>query len=358
MKPVIRRCFATAAFSAMLWFGMAVQHEPQARAAIVNCTVDATLDAQEKAFLTLINDYRVQNGRMPLTPSFKLSRAAQWKSNDMGVNAYFAHDDPSRTWVQRIRDCGYGYNAWLGENIAAGYSTAQTVFEGWRNSPGHNANMLGENYTAIGIGRAVVPGSPYGVYWTTEFGSVSDGWASATAPGEPVSPPLAQLKVVTRGHGRLVFHIETRNQEAIRRVDFMRMEYWWPAISARRSPPSCGARKPRRPRHGSQRTCGCAMGRCSGLPRRRKPDAESPRTPLGCYPSAMSWRAQSQRGITRSPASPVVRALTNRCDPLRRPDPANTHTAVPADGGVAFPFSPPKPASSPLSRYACWAPPA
>ena len=30
--------------------------------------------------------------------------------------------------------------------------------------------MLGANYTAIGIGRAYTAGSPYGWYWTTDFG--------------------------------------------------------------------------------------------------------------------------------------------------------------------------------------------
>ena len=91
--------------------------------------------------------------------------------------------------MQRIRDCGYGYNAWLGENIAAGYQTAQAVFDGWKNSPGHNANMLGENYVAIGIGRAVVPGSPYGIYWSTEFASVLDPWPGATPAATATRTP-------------------------------------------------------------------------------------------------------------------------------------------------------------------------
>jgi uncharacterized protein YkwD len=161
-------------------FAVGLLPRTQTGAAAGDCTADASLDSEEQALLTLINNYRQQNGRQPLAASYLLSKAAQWKSHDMGVNRYFAHDDLSRTWVQRIRDCGYGYNAWLGENIAAGYQTAQTVFEGWRNSPGHNANMLGGNYTAIGIGRAAVSGSPYGVYWTTEFSSVLDPWPGAT----------------------------------------------------------------------------------------------------------------------------------------------------------------------------------
>ena len=156
-------------------------------AAAGDCTIDASLDADEKAFLGLINAYRVQNSLPPLKISYALTRASAWKSKDLGVNNYFAHDDLTRTWVQRIRDCNYGYNTYLGENIAAGVTTAQQAFDIWRNSPGHNANMLGTNYNSIGIGRYYVAGSTYGWYWTTDFGGYDDGWSSISEP----SPPAA-----------------------------------------------------------------------------------------------------------------------------------------------------------------------
>jgi uncharacterized protein YkwD len=153
------------------------------------CTVDATIDSQEQAFLQVINNYRQQNGRQPLKLSSTLNKAAAWKSADMASNNYVAHDDTphNRTWIQRIRDCGYTYNAWIGENIAVGNSSASITFEQWRGSSGHNANMLGSNYTAIGIGRAYNANSTHGWYWTTEFGSYSDGY-SATAPTSTPSP--------------------------------------------------------------------------------------------------------------------------------------------------------------------------
>ncbi len=152
--------------------------------AATNCAADGTLDSEEQAFLQLINDYRQQNSLAPLSPSDTLDRAAQWKSQNMAANSYFAHDDTpiNRTWIQRIRDCDYGYNTYIGENIAAGISSAADAFSLWKNSPGHNANMLGVNYTAIGIGRAYVAGSPYGWYWTTDFGGVADGYTSGPTP--------------------------------------------------------------------------------------------------------------------------------------------------------------------------------
>ncbi len=155
-----------------------------------NCAVDATIDSEEQEFLRLINQHRQQNGLRPLQLSDTLNRAAAWKSQHLADYGYFAHDDTpiGRTWVQRLRDCGYSYNTWLGENIAAGNATAAGVFDQWRSSPGHNANMLSGNFNAIGIGRAYSATSPHGWYWTTDFGGVSDGYTPPPPPSPTPSP--------------------------------------------------------------------------------------------------------------------------------------------------------------------------
>jgi hypothetical protein len=46
--------------------------------------------------------------------------------------------------------------------------------------------MLGSSFTAIGIGRAYNANSQYKWYWTTQFGSYSDGY---TAPAAPTATP-------------------------------------------------------------------------------------------------------------------------------------------------------------------------
>lgn len=154
------------------------------------CTVDPSIDSEEQAFLQQINQYRQQNNRGPLKLSTTLNKAAAWKSLDMANNNYVAHDDtPSgRSWIDRIRDCGYTYNAWIGENIAVGNSAASATFSQWRGSPPHNDNMLGANYTTIGIGRAYNGTSQYQWYWTTEFGSYSDGYTAPTPTPAPQTP--------------------------------------------------------------------------------------------------------------------------------------------------------------------------
>lgn len=145
--------------------------------ALTNCEVthDGN-DSEELAFLTLINNYRSQNGLGALTISTNLNRGSAWMTEDLATNNYFAHTDSlGRSAYQRAIDCGYPSGA--GENLAAGgaWSSAQAAFNAWQNSPGHNANMLGQYYKQIGIARFYQTGSQYGWYWATTFGTTDDG---------------------------------------------------------------------------------------------------------------------------------------------------------------------------------------
>lgn len=165
--------------------------------ALGDCTVGSFgLDSTEMAFLSLLNDYRQQNGRSPLETTPALNKAAHWMANDLGANGYFAHTDSlGRNPSTRAADCGYPHG--VGENIAAGGGLdAQAVFNVWKNSSGHNANMLGSGYQVIGIARVNVPGSPYGTYWVTKFGSVVPTTSPTNTPTQattstPTQPPPA-----------------------------------------------------------------------------------------------------------------------------------------------------------------------
>lgn len=151
-----------------------------------------TLDNEELSFLTLINAYRAQNGVAALQVSATLQASSVWMSNDMGTHNNFSHTDSlGRSPSQRI--AAFGYPATSGENIAGGYVDAQSVLDGFKTECdpdafgtctfSHRLNMLNPGFKAIGIGRVDVPGSQYGWYWTTDFGTVVD---------QVLTPPTGQ----------------------------------------------------------------------------------------------------------------------------------------------------------------------
>lgn len=151
------------------------------------------IDTEEAAFLTLINQYRAQNGLGPLALSGKLSAAANFHSWEMAEYNYFSHTLRNGvTWSQNITNFGYTANTYKAENIAAGYETAALVFNTWKNSAGHNANMLSPNYTVIGIGRSYDVDATYRWYWTNTFGGQAlsgDGTAACGSnPGPSPTP--------------------------------------------------------------------------------------------------------------------------------------------------------------------------
>jgi uncharacterized protein YkwD len=129
-------------------------------------------DSEERAFLDLINAYRRQHGAGNLALQNQLGAAAEYHSKDMARKNYFSHKlsngDSAEENIER-----HGYTNWtyVGENIAAGFETANRAMDSWKSSPDHDQNMRNKNFTEIGIGRAYDGNSKYGWYWTTTFGS-------------------------------------------------------------------------------------------------------------------------------------------------------------------------------------------
>ncbi|MGQ9573260.1 MAG: CAP domain-containing protein, partial [Dehalococcoidia bacterium] len=126
-------------------------------------TASAQIGQDEQVLLDLMNAHRTANGLAPLNVSPTLTDAAAWMSGDMAEKDYFSHTDSlGRDPFQRMADFGYGYNTWKGENLAAGSDTPQLTFQLWRDSPGHNANMLNPNFVVVGLAKAYGANSTYG----------------------------------------------------------------------------------------------------------------------------------------------------------------------------------------------------
>jgi Cysteine-rich secretory protein family len=146
------------------------------------------------------------SAKAPLSWNYDLNQAARFHSLTMGMFPFFAHNTPctlfpdidtrypgSSTGSFASSCSGSGTTsagdrvtlfgaAYGGENAAAGQTTPHAAFYGWLYEPttvstcgfnlqnGHRYNILNNNGPAAGVGYASVPGSPYGVYWTQDFG--------------------------------------------------------------------------------------------------------------------------------------------------------------------------------------------
>lgn len=127
-------------------------------------------DKQKAAVLKLINQERKAVGLTPLKMDIaNLNAAADVRAKELAKS--FSHTRPDGSSCFTILD-EEGYEvSWytVGENIAAGYSDAKSVMEGWMNSPGHRANILNSSYDQVGIGYYYNPSKPYQHYWVQMF---------------------------------------------------------------------------------------------------------------------------------------------------------------------------------------------
>lgn len=106
---------------------------------------------QEEIVFQLLNMDRQKNGLSPLPLDPELSRIARIKSQDMKDNRYFAHESPTFGRApQMLTHFGYAYNG-VGENIAH-HSTAEKAEAAFMSSWGHRINILGKQWTKVGIG--------------------------------------------------------------------------------------------------------------------------------------------------------------------------------------------------------------
>ncbi len=190
MPPAVRRqLLLAAALAGALLLTLA----PRASRALANCDVpDADLDADEQAFIHLLNRYRASRGLQPVAADTALVRAATWMAIDLAGRSGFDHTDSlGRSPWQRMPDCGVARPG--GENLAAGGPLAApaAVLQAWQGSPGHNAIMLDGAFTLVGVARHTAPGSTYGVYWVLAFGYGTPGSAASSAAPTPTpAPPL------------------------------------------------------------------------------------------------------------------------------------------------------------------------
>ncbi len=111
-----------------------------------NFTADSCVSTYERDVLILINKYRASYGLKQLSFSTRLNRLAKQHSQYMQRKSNLSHDLFSSRFQQaKCFTCV--------ENVGWNYSTPKAQFNGWRNSPGHNRNMLNRSINVAGISK-------------------------------------------------------------------------------------------------------------------------------------------------------------------------------------------------------------
>jgi len=157
------------------WIVLAAPHVPPAA---------SQTQAVSREVLALVNKARAQRRRCgwkrfdsaaPLVMSDTLHRAALAHARDMAERRILSHAGrDGSTPGERATRSGYGWRA-VGENIAAGQSTAAQVVAEWLDSPRHCANLMDPDYSEMGVAYAVDPQSEAGIYWAQLFAKPRPG---------------------------------------------------------------------------------------------------------------------------------------------------------------------------------------
>jgi len=124
----------------------------------------------ESRIFALVNAERKKRGLKALAWNPRLDQAAKLHARNMATYRKMAHVIPESkfpTLSHRAQHVSYPYSM-IAENIALGYSDAESVVRGWMESPGHRRNILNPGVSEIGTG--VVSSKTGGLYFCQVFG--------------------------------------------------------------------------------------------------------------------------------------------------------------------------------------------
>lgn len=112
----------------------------------------------------ITNNYRSLVEVSSLTLDSSLVEAANIRAKELSDS--FSHTRPNgSSCFTVLSELGISYGT-AGENIAAGYSSSQSVMEGWRSSSGHYQNIISSKFKKIGIGVNIINNQ---YYWVQIF---------------------------------------------------------------------------------------------------------------------------------------------------------------------------------------------
>ncbi|MDZ4842108.1 MAG: CAP domain-containing protein [Hyphomicrobium aestuarii] len=119
----------------------------------------------------IVNQYRAEHGLKPLKLSAELTAAAKAHSRDLAKWDRISHygSDGSNPW-DRVKRAGFKARI-AAENVGTGQIDFGEVMKGWKESPGHNKNLLLADADHMGIALVQEPKSEFKSFWTLVLGS-------------------------------------------------------------------------------------------------------------------------------------------------------------------------------------------
>ncbi len=137
-----------------------------------------------------------------LVYDYGLEKAAMQRAAECAVQ--YGHTRPNGESCFTVYP-NYGYTA-MGENIAAGYTTTESVFEAWQETnygysgQGHRRNMLNENITHIGIGCVCADGT---YYWCQVLEGMGTGESRTVLSGPAIVDAVIGRLVINKAGERI-----------------------------------------------------------------------------------------------------------------------------------------------------------
>ena len=121
--------------------------------------------------LKLINRYRASKGLSKVALDVTLTQVAKKHSRDLAKHDRISHygSDGSNPW-DRVERSGYAPQL-AAENVGTGQLSIKEVMQGWKDSPGHNKNLLLPDAKHIGIALVYNAKTEYKTFWTLVLGS-------------------------------------------------------------------------------------------------------------------------------------------------------------------------------------------
>ena len=170
--------------------------------------VGATL-AEEARFVELLNEYRAAQGLGPLEPMVLIADLSRDHSQWMADHGNLQHAEnianglPDRSWLGVAENIGFASHR---------SDTVKALHDGFVNSSGHERNMTGANYDAVGVG---VVNSGNTMWVTFRFVDRPTRARSGVSPPPPRAPRSTAATHCARPHEL----VTTRRHAALPHAD-------------------------------------------------------------------------------------------------------------------------------------------